>query len=177
MTMKTQLKYSTLLQVAEDVARQLSIKYAKEIAEGKFFLFAVMRGGASFGHLVSQRLGLPLGVVYPGAERENLFYYHPQIVTYAAQDRVFIYLEDVIAKGRTIEKVLNYHDGYLKHAREFIPVVMDASVDSNVKAAVNIVGIVSSDWIVFPYESMDHVVEGDRGLFRDGTSQNNQTQV
>jgi len=32
--------------------------------------------------------------------------------------------------------------------------------------------MITSDWIVFPHEQFDTVVEGDRGLFRDRTSEN-----
>jgi hypothetical protein len=175
--MKIKLEYEILQVLAKNVAHELKVKYDKEIKEGKFYLFAVMRGGATFGHLVSQRLGMPLGVVYPGAGEDLPFYFYPKVIDYQAPDHVMIYLEDVIAKGRTLQKVLGHHDAYLKCAREFVPVVMDVNVDPQIKAQVNICGIVTADWIVFPYEDSAHVIEGDRGLFRDGTSQNNQTQV
>lgn len=171
--MKRLLDYNELIVIANQVSEQLKLRYADELNNQRVFLFAVARGGLTFGHLVSQRLNLPLGVAYPAVDVVHRV--HPKWRDDAAptEDAVCVYLEDVIAEGRTFNQIMDWHsrvhNDYV--TAEFVPVVVDHKVDLAIRERVNIFGMVTSDWIVFPYEDPARMVESDRGLFRDGTSQ------
>ena len=173
--MKTYLTYDQLKDVASHVVEQLRTKYADQIKAQKLFLFAVARGGLTFGQLVSYKMALPLGVIFPLASPHPTRMQHPTWDDVKEDDgSVFVYLEDVVAQGRTMSKILTAHEAYFgTHVgAEFVPAVLDSNVDESIRSRVNIAGMITSDWIVFPHEEMDHVVEGDRGLFRDKTSNN-----
>lgn len=170
--MKRQLEYDGLKELADHVAKQIRLNYETALAEKRVYLFAVARGGLTFGHLVSTKLKMQLGVVFPLPE-EGVSITHPSTPD-DVEGAVFIYLEDVIAEGRTFNQVMGWHarifSDYVR--AEFVPVVIDANVSENIRNRVNIFGMMTSDWIVFPHEEQEQVVEGDRGLFRTGTSEN-----
>lgn len=168
--MKKLLEYSDLINCADSVSAQLKANYPEAYQARRIFLFAVARGGLTFGHLVSQRMNLPIGVIYPLIDHVHA--YHPTH-TADVDDAVFVYLEDVIAEGRTFNQIMDWHkrmySDYVK--AEFVPVVVDAKVAPSIRKQVNIQGTVTEDWIVFPYEDPARMTEGDRGLFRDRSSQ------
>jgi hypoxanthine-guanine phosphoribosyltransferase len=173
--MKVYLTYEQLKDVANHVVEQLRVKYAEQIKADRLFLFAIARGGLTFGQLVAYKMALPLGVVFPMASPHPMRVQHPTWDDLTNDDRaVFVYLEDVVAQGRTLTKVLTAHAAYYgSHvSAEFVPAVLDNNVDESIRSRVNIAGMTTSDWIVFPHEEIDHVVEGDRGLFRNQTSNN-----
>jgi len=171
--MKRQLTYQELKDIAKDVAKYINDKYEP----GKYDLVAISRGGVTFGHLVSYYLAQPL----------HYFSTDFMSILWSSQCREgysrvpIIFLEDVIAQGRTFKLVEMYMEGTdmdfpersdYDISWEFIPVVMDPGVPEEIRLKVNKVGIETSDWIVFPHEDFDLTVEGDRGLFRQGTSIN-----
>jgi hypoxanthine-guanine phosphoribosyltransferase len=173
--MKRLLDYQELTVLANQVSEQLKIRHAEAFKNRRVFLFAIARGGMTFGHLVSQRLNLPLGILYPATARLGISRMHPdcQVSSMPTENAVFVYLEDVIAEGRTFSQIMDWHKrihgDYV--TAEFVPVVVDHKVDLSIREQVNIFGMVTGDWIVFPYEDPARMVECDRGLFRDGTSQ------
>jgi len=171
--MKRQLSHDELKTLSQNVVDQLHSKYPEQIKNGELFLFAVLRGGMTFAQNVAYRMALPVGVVYPMSEGSPVMM-HPFASYKKLTKAVFVYLEDVVAQGRTLTKVMDYHRlHYGDHfAAEFVPAVLDANVDPAIRDQVNIVGTVTNDWIVFPHEEFHAVDEGDRGLFRAGTSNN-----
>lgn len=161
--MKYYLTYEELKTIAKDVAEYLRCEY-----NGECNLVAVTRGGVAFGQLVAYEMSKPL------------HYYSPPIdqILWTTEgspqtrSEPLIFLEDIIAEGRTFRAVDAYMDSpeMSNIGWEFIPVVMDHNAPSDIKKLVNRVGKVSSEWVVFPHEEFDLTVEGDRGLFREGTS-------
>lgn len=173
--MKQQLTYNQLKLMAHEVSLQLKARYSDELSRNRLYLYAVARGGLTFGQLVSYYMALPLGVCYPRSYPNPVHLFHPECDDLKFEDRaLFVYLEDVVAQGRTLEKVLGNHKAFYgdKIRAEFIPAVLDSKVQATIAKQVNIAGMITSDWIVFPHEQFDTVVEGDRGLFRDRTSEN-----
>lgn len=171
--MKKNLSYYALKDLAVEVSHKLQVQYAKEIAENRLFLFAIARGGLTFGHLVAYRMALPLGVVFPMNDYVQRL--HPQINPYDEPGpAVYVYLEDVIAEGRTYRQIKDWHETICadEEAFVFVPAVIDANAPVDIQADVLVYGTKTSDWLVFPHEDAEHVTEGDRGLFREGTSNN-----
>ena len=170
--MKTLLSYNDLNFLASRVVTQIRLLHETALKEKRVYLFAVARGGLTFGHLVSSKMKMPLGVAFPLADGDVKLC-HPAVPNEPG-DYVFIYLEDVIAKGRTFHQVMSWHKRiYGDYVRGvFVPVILDSGIGDEIRSQVNIYGTESSDWVVFPHEDHTQVVEGDHGLFRDGTSEN-----
>jgi hypothetical protein len=87
-------------------------------------------------------------------------------------------------RGRTARVVIEHHDEVLDYCEEGClksPVWCSVFVDhaspllnkailSDMPPAGYLFGEVAHDWIVMPHEEEDRVVEGDKGLFRDGSN-------
>jgi hypoxanthine phosphoribosyltransferase len=155
-----QLSYNELKAIAKDVAKYIDTK--KVDCE----LVAVTRGGLTFAHLVAYNLAKPL------------HFFNPKLGQLILADDIslhshFIFLEDLIAEGRTFRLISDYMNSGDWHASwEMIPVVLDSKAPPDIQDRVNTYGIRTDDWIVFPHEDIEHTREGDRGLFREGTSEN-----
>lgn len=156
--MKRQISYLELKNFGRDVARYIKDKYP----DGNYNLIAVARGGLTLAHIVAYILAKPLNFFIPKtgglhfAEQGDL-------------NASFIFLEDLIAKGRTYE-IIEKRMELIQQSWEFIPVVVDADIE--IPKHVSKYMIQTSDWMVFPHEDFDSTVEKDWGLFRDGSSSN-----
>lgn len=116
---------------------------------------AIVRGGLTAAHYIAKELRLPVGVYFPGKQR--LFHN-------TEKPKNVLFVEDLVAEGRTFRELR----GCLADADfqwDFLPVL----VDSEYPEDFHLQGIKTSEWIVFPYEKMDKMVAGDRGLFREKT--------
>jgi hypoxanthine phosphoribosyltransferase len=154
-----QISYDELKIIAKNVAKSISTK------GGTYRLVAVARGGLTFAQLVSYYLSKPLEFFIPAySEMTGSDYW--EMYTH------FIFLEDVIAEGRTFRIIDDYVTRQGLPSWEMIPVVLDSNAPADIQDRVNTYGMKTSDWIVFPHEDVAHTVEGDRGLFRAGTSAN-----
>jgi hypoxanthine phosphoribosyltransferase len=155
-----QLSYAELKAIAKDVAKYINTK--KVDCE----LVAVTRGGLTFAHVVAYNLAKPLHFFDPKLG-ELILAHDVSIHSH------FIFLEDLIAEGRTFRLISDYmNSGDWRATWEMIPVVLDSKAPQDIQDRVNTYGMCTDDWIVFPHEDADHVVAGDRGLFRDRTSNN-----
>lgn len=117
-------------------------------------IVAVTRGGLTASHIIAKRLKKQVGFFFPS---KQLY------VPYGNPKKVLI-VEDLIATGRTYEIIKESFPKEIEYY--FVPILMDASYENTYKLDY---GIKSSDWVVFPYEDIEMVTEGDRGLFRDGS--------
>lgn len=130
-------------------------------------IIAVVRGGMTPAHIMSKMMGLPVGAYIPGTKR---------LLTQSSRvlGNRFLIVEDLVAEGRTFNQIRNHfnvmknsqvypYNDYLKW--EFCPILVDAGYKGDFKYY----GMKTDEWVVFPYEDFDAVVEGDRGLFREGT--------
>lgn len=165
--MKIQMTYSEFV----DIADRIALHILNNVVNPR--LYAVARGGFTLAHRVGYRLALPVGVFYP----------KPQLEVHPVQSQgTRVFLEDVIATGRTVQAIetfmaeqrVSYPNA--NNAYRIYPVVADADC-SKFDAVEYASSLVSKDWIVFPYEDFYAVAEGDRGLFREGTSNNSRARV
>lgn len=126
-------------------------------------LIAVSRGGISAAHIVAKITGKPLYYYFPA---DNLI--APFLMSRDVNNLFFI--EDLIAQGRTFNKVKSYCNqlGFLSWSFNAVLIDPWAGQISFDNKEIHY-ELVSDDWIVFPYEEMDKMKEGDRGLFREGT--------
>ena len=160
--MKVHMHYEGLKHIAKKIAGHIATNVKNPV------LFSVMRGGMTFGHLVGYELRLPVGAYYPALKR----YLHPSLMEAGSlANFMFVFLEDVLATGRTLTTIRT-HMGQIGQDFRFYPSVIDQEIfDKGLPECVaHTQSFVTADWIVFPYEEFDVVAEGDRGLFRDGTS-------
>lgn len=157
--MKVLMPYSELQLIAKNIAHSVRNNVNNPL------LFAVMRGGMTLGHLVAYELRMTIGAYYPGNKR----FLHP-LIPEEVIPRGFtaVFLEDVLATGRTL-RIIDQHMQELAVDWVFYPSVIDAAVTATARVSC-VTAKVTSDWVSFPYENYDSVVEGDRGLFRDGSS-------
>ena len=126
---------------------------------------AVSRGGLTIAHIIAKELKLQVGVIFPSTR---------QIVFHNPKCKNILIIEDLIAEGRTtsiIHDIMNDHPTKWYY---YIPFLVDADFgeyrsDEWRAKPYDECFMKTSDWIVFPWEENDSVVEGDRGLFRDNT--------
>lgn len=140
--------------------KTLSDKIADKILSGpkNFNLIAISRGGVTAAHRIAYILGKPLNYWSPD---RGLAWVIDSMPAY--------FIEDLVAKGRTYEMVKARFAGL---DIRYCPLVVDSEY-ANVNGTDQFFayGVVSSDWIVFPYEDESRVVEKDWGLFREGTAE------
>jgi hypoxanthine phosphoribosyltransferase len=157
--MKVYLDYTTF--------KSICLALAEKIAEYKpDEIVAVSRGGISAAHIIAKSLGLPIGYFFPGEPTGRL-------VLAKETSRKIVLIEDLVAEGRTFFNAkitmdsLNkcFKPDEAKFEYKFVPVLIDA----NSKDTFDIYGFKTPIWVVFPYEEMDKMKEGDHGLFRAGT--------
>jgi hypoxanthine phosphoribosyltransferase len=166
--MKVEMHYEGLKHIAKKIAGHISTNVANPA------LFSVMRGGMTLAHLVGYELRLPVGAYYPAMHK----FIHPSLQEAGSLAQfTFVFLEDVLATGRTLSATREHMESIHQDFR-FYPSVIDQEIfDKGLpECVVHAPAFVTADWISFPYEEFDVVVEGDRGLFRDGTSLGSQAE-
>lgn len=132
-------------------------------------IICVMRGGMSASHIISKALNKPCGAFFPGVDNK--------LFLNSGQSKSILFVEDLIAKGRTYNTICSTMYSFNKDLPKdkhlnwkFCSVLIDdkffPSIDKNVLVTY---GLVSPHWVVMPYEESEKMVEGDHGLFRNGS--------
>lgn len=155
--MKKVMSYRRLKFLADVMASR--IKESLPSPDSAFNLIAISRGGVTAAHRIAYVLGKDLNYWTP---KEGLAYTLDENVPN-------FFIEDLVAKGRTLRLV---HQQFNPEYIRYCPLVVDhAYAAEHGLDEFFTWGIVSEDWVVFPYEDEDHVVEKDWGLFREGTAE------
>lgn len=121
-------------------------------------IVAVVRGGLTAAHYIAKQLRLPVGVYYPS----NDAYSTPRLILAKKKAGKLLFVEDLVAQGRTHAELYKFMKGFPEVDWHFMPVLVDGKCENNFPMQ----GLKTDDWIVFPYEKYDKMQEGDRGLFR-----------
>lgn len=150
-----QLTYDELTKILDSCIEKI-----KESGEQYDEVIAVVRGGLTAAHYIAKELRLPVGVYFPGQGPLSLVINKPQSTN-------LLFVEDLVAQGRTYSEIKeNMKRPMWSDTRwDFLPVLVDGSYPEDFPLQ----GLKSSEWVVFPYEKMEKMKEGDRGLFREGT--------
>ena len=119
-------------------------------------IVAVVRGGTIPATIIAKMLRKPLGVFYPGNT--------PKYYSHEPNPSRIAIIEDLVAQGRT-KLIVDEYFTNLGVEYLFLPIL----VDENYQGEIDGYGLKTKDWVVFPWEEYEKVVEGDRGLFRDRT--------
>lgn len=162
--MKRKMEYSELVEFAETLAKELP---------SNANLVAIARGGLTLGHLVANRLAKPLHVFSPGLTFD-LAFSHTCDVTKLDHSGPYVFLEDLLAQGRTYYTLKRFCDYVGLTNWLYVPIVVDEAAPRDIIENTPWFWLKTSEWVVFPWERNEDVVEGDRGLFRQGTSHNSQ---
>jgi hypoxanthine phosphoribosyltransferase len=143
-----------------EVLKGICYDMADRIAKWKpDYLVAISRGGTVPGTLIAKRLKMQLDYYIPAKKH---------ITCHMGEGQRVVFIEDLVAQGRTLDQVRKMMKlDFPLSAWSYAPVLVDAKY--NGKFAMQ--GMTTSAWIVFPWEENEKVVEGDRGLFREGTDQ------
>ncbi len=150
--MKLNLKYDILKEI---IITQLpgipNIEYVEEVV-------AITRGGITIAHIIAKELQLPIGYYFPD-NKDIIFSGSPNFI---------IIVEDLIAEGRTTRGLHNFMSRKLPCIKYmYVPFLVDSGFKD--KTAYDYSFFNTNEWVVFPWEVEEDVVEGDRGLFRKGT--------
>lgn len=148
--------YTDLKTVADRIADQID-----EVSIGEDFqLVAISRGGITAAHRIAYKLSKTLNFFSPA---------HKLLAFPLLPNQKVFFIEDLVAKGRTHNAVRMYMGKFYPTAPwEYCPLVVDSEFK---ECDFPIHGVVSHDWIVFPYEDDEYVKVGDHGLFREGSAQ------
>lgn len=151
--MKYYLEYEQL--------KRICISMAEDISKGfqPHEIVAVSRGGLTPAHIIGKYLRLPVGVFFPEYKELHL---------YNTSSTRIVFVEDLIAKGRTFRVIQAAMDKYPGIEWTLAPVLIDAHYEEE-DDGVKYFGFKSKHWVVFPWEEFDKMQEGDRGLFREGS--------
>lgn len=159
--MKFKINYEDFYNICICMAEKLKEYNPDEIV-------CVMRGGMSASHIITKYLNKKCGCFFP---EKNLLYLTNEY------SKKIIFIEDLVAKGRTFNQIYNYmigHNIYHYHKTDwkFAPFLIDdtCKVD-NLNDKLITYGIKTNHWAVMPYEDFDMMKENDRGLFREGNDQ------
>lgn len=153
---KITLTYDRMTAILDEMIPELRQRGYDEVV-------AVVRGGMTAAQYIAKQLRLPVGVYYPS----NDVYHTPRLMTCKRKVDRLLFVEDLIAKGRTKDELDHFMRGFEGVAYDFLPLVVDAHYVGH----VDLYGMRTERWVVFPYEKPAEVVVGDRGLFRDGSDQ------
>lgn len=154
--MKRIMTYEELKQICLSLADYIHNKCCPDE------IIAVVRGGLTAAHIISKELSLPIGVWYPKNETEDA-----KLIIRPTSNKL-VFIEDLVAQGRTYNELKQFmsRKEYASYQWEFIPVIVDRTYNTT---ELSRWGIQPQDWIVFPYEDIDRMKEGDRGFFRNNT--------
>lgn len=164
--MKTYLDYETFKQLCLALAEEIKQKYDPEE------LVAISRGGISAAHIMAKHLQCQVGYFFPGKNDGE-----GELCLADDSHRHIVFVEDLIAQGRTYNTVKFFitkkNDAIRKSQGHifrwsFVPILIDGSFDEK-ENNIEVYGLKSNIWIVFPYEEFSKMPEGDRGLFREST--------
>lgn len=154
--------------ISYEVYHDTCIGMAEEIQKiGCTDLVCVMRGGMSASHIISKHLNMKCGIFFP----DELYMRKPKKTQ---PGEVIVFIEDLVAKGRTFSEIKKFMYNYVysnpKTKWYIAPYLIDENFeqDEEFKCHLACYGMKTSEWIVMPYEETDKMVEGDRGLFRNG---------
>lgn len=155
--MKQVMTYNQLKRLADKMAEK--IRESLPSPDFDYSLIAVSRGGVTAAHRIAYVLGKELNYWSPSRGLAYLL----------NDDTPKFFIEDLVAKGRTLRLVqerFNHED------IRYCPLIVDHgyAAEHGLDEFFTY-GRVSEDWIVFPYEDEDRVVEKDWGLFREGTAE------
>lgn len=142
----------------EEMTALLDEQIPKIEAYGFDEIVAVVRGGLTAAHYIAKQLRLPVGVYYPS----NDAYSTPRLILAKKKAGKLLFVEDLVAQGRTHAELYKFMKGFPEVDWHFMPVLVDGKYENNFPMQ----GLKTDDWIVFPYEKYDKMQEGDRGLFR-----------
>lgn len=158
------MSYEKMLIICDMLAKQIKEKYPDTRR-----IFAVARGGLTPAQRIAYKLALPVGIYTPQARHFS----HP----WTSVIEPIILIEDVVAQGRTYNSIKE-RLAFVGNPWAFIPLVIDAAWARS-GIPFETYGYVSpkSEWVVFPWEDLQHIQEGDRGMFREGTSANSKEAV
>lgn len=142
----------------EEMTALLDEQIPKIEAYGFDEIVAVVRGGLTAAHYIAKQLRLPVGVYYPS----NDAYSTPRLILAKKKAGKLLFVEDLVAQGRTHAELYKFMKGFPEVDWHFMPVLVDGKYEKNFLMQC----LKTDDWIVFPYEKYDKMQEGDRGLFR-----------
>lgn len=142
----------------EEIIALLDEQIPKIEAYGFDEIVAVVRGGLTAAHYIAKQLRLPVGVYYPS----NDAYSTPRLMLAKKKANKLLFVEDLVAQGRTHAELYKFMKGFPEVDWHFMPVLVDGKYEKNFLMQC----LKTDDWIVFPYEKYDKMQEGDRGLFR-----------
>lgn len=148
--MKRTLDYYEMKKIILDKIPLLKTKNFDEVV-------VVSRGGITIGHIIAKELKLQVGILYPA--KNEIAFFDPHC-------KNILIIEDLVAQGRTTKIIHKVMNKYAHKKYYYMPFLVDANYKVH---DFHDSFMVSEDWIVFPWEENDSVVEGDRGLFRDKT--------
>lgn len=158
------------IKLSYDVFYATCIKMAEKIRKYEpNEIIAVTRGGLSASHIIAKQLNLPVGVYFPATKTiaMNTNEYNSKVV----------FVEDLVAKGRTFDIIYDHmlELSFNPHTFDwmFAPFLVDSNYERTEQFNKKLLtlGMTSYNWIVMPYEEEEKMVEGDRGLFRNGDDQ------
>lgn len=163
--MKQLISYDQLKAFGAEVAVYLKDKYP----QGNYHLVAITRGGLTLAHIVAYQVAKPVNFFVPAETRIIFTDPNRSHSDSVGRKDTLVFIEDLIAKGRTYAMLEHTMRSYLNDW-ELIPVVIDAAAETPERVSKYMVK--TADWMVFPHEDFDRVVEKDWGMFRNGTSEN-----
>lgn len=118
-------------------------------------IVSISRGGNVPATIISKRLRMPLNF-YDTSSSE--------ISKFPLLGERLIFIEDLVAQGRTYRQVCSTMSKLFNTEWEYCPII----VDGNSILDFHFYGIKTHEWMVMPWEEYEGVIEGDRGLFREG---------
>lgn len=143
----------------EEMTKLLDEQLPKIEKYGFDEIIAIVRGGLTAAHYIAKQLRLPVGVYYPS----NDSYSKPRLILAKRESKKLLFVEDLVAKGRTYNELSRFMKNFPGLSWNFMPVLVDGEYYEN---EFLFQCLRTKDWIVFPYEKIDKIQEGDRGLFR-----------
>lgn len=121
-------------------------------------VLAISRGGVTAAHIIAKQLRLPMGYIFPKSE----YFPKARLILANPNSKRVLVVDDLVALGRTYEEVSRLMTIVPNLAWDYMPIVTDANYEKRFPLSP----LVTSDWVVFPYEDASKTVENDHGLFR-----------
>jgi len=146
---KLVLHYSFLKDICLNIAEDIRSLYSPKQ------IIAVVRGGLSPAHIIARKLDLPMGFFVPRVNTSRLWFDE-------SLGGPLVFVEDMVGKGRTLQLVKESLESF-NIKWYFVPIVIDGKLDLEFP----VYGIKTLQWVVFPHESGDQIVEGDCTLWRE----------
>jgi len=148
-----------MITLTYDLVKDLSLEMVKAFRSIGFEpdeVVAISRGGLTPATIFAKEFNVPCGVFFPQTRSLHLVSTNPKRI---------LFVEDLIAKGRTFDLIRKVMTTYSGIEWDFAPILVDADYEYD-----GVYGIKTKHWCVFPWEKIENVKEGDWGLFREGTA-------